>query len=169
MLERLLEAGLAFWLVLFGWLSIGNGPEQPATTATSSETVVTWVIDGDTFAIATGERVRLLGVDTPERDECYYQEATDFLRDWLEGETVRLEVDERETDVYDRLLRYVFVNREPDGTATSTELLVNDVLLQRGYADYLPIGPDRRYRLRFRESWEAAQALERGRWGVCGE
>ena len=172
MWERLLEVILAFVLVVSGWVSSGDQVVTPPTAdpaPTSTQVLVTRVIDGDTIDIATGERVRFLGVDTPERGECFYSESTDFVREWLEGEAVRLERDERETDIYDRLLRYIFIERTPAGEATSTEFLVNDVLLAKGYADYLPIGPDRRYRLQFRDSWEAAQAAERGRWGACGE
>ena len=167
MWERLVEALMAFWMVLFGWASVGDVVEQEPVAATSTHAVVTYVIDGDTFDIDSGERVRLFGIDTPERDECYFDESTDFVRAWLEGQTVRLEQDVRERDVYGRLLRYVFIDREPDGTPTSTELLVNDVLLQEGYAEYLPIGPDRRYRLQFRESYEAARASARGLFGAC--
>ena len=172
MWEHLFEAVIAFFLVLFGWSGLGEvtaPPTEEGEQVLSSEVVVAYVIDGDTFDTADGERVRLLGVDTPEREECYYQESTEFVRQWLEGATVRLESDVREVDTYGRLLRYVFIDQEPDGSATSTELLVNDVLLAEGYATYLPIGPDRRYRLQFRDSWEAAQAREVGRWSVCDE
>lgn len=173
MWERLVEAVLAFVLVFFGWLSVGDVIESGSATlsktyvGTSTYAMVTRVIDGDTIDIDTGERVRFLGIDTPEIDECYYAESTEFVRDWLEGQTVRLEQDVRERDVYERLLRYIFIAREPDGTATTTELLVNDILLQKGHAEYLPIGPDRRYRLQFQDSLEASQAAERGRWGAC--
>ena len=169
MWDRVFEAVVAFFLVLFGWLSIGDAQDVSPDMATSTEAVVVRVIDGDTFDIDTGERVRLLGIDTPEREECYFAESTAFVRSWLEGQTVRLERDQRETDVYERLLRYVFIAREPDGTATTSELFVNDVLLQKGYADYLPIGPDRRYRLAMRESYEAARASARGLWSVCAD
>lgn len=49
------------------------------------------VIDGDTFDIVldddgTKERVRMLGINTPERHACYYKEATAFTRSLLSGQ-----------------------------------------------------------------------------------
>ncbi len=170
MLDRLFDAVVAFVMVLFGWVSVGDLSEpapSEESLAASSYAVVARVIDGDTIDLDNGERVRFLGIDTPEIGECYYAESTEFVRSWLEGETVRLERDIRNRDIYDRLLRYIFIETEPDGSATTTELLVNDWLLASGYAEYLPIGPDRRYRLQFRASFEAAQVAERGRWGEC--
>ena len=82
---------------------------------------------------------------------------------------MRLERDVRNRDVHDRLLRYVFITQTPDGQATSSEILVNRTLLQEGYADYLPIGPDRRYRLDFRADHEAAVATGQGRWSTCAD
>lgn len=130
---------------------------------------VAYVIDGDTFDTSEGERIRLLGIDTPERNECYYVESSYFVKNWLEGKKVFLEKDVRDTDVYGRSLRYVFINYEPNGVATSTKILVNKELLKRGYADYLPIGPDRRYRLEFRDVWDRAKMEGKGRWSECIE
>ena len=67
---------------------------------------VSRVIDGDTFVSPAG-RVRLFGVDTPERGQRCFQEATDRLRQ-LAGTTVRVETGPRDTDRYGRLLYYVF-------------------------------------------------------------
>lgn len=172
---NLYEAFVAFVVAVVAGLSVLFGfgvPAEPGAesvrVATSSSVhAVTRVIDGDTIDIDTGERVRLLGIDTPEIGECYYEESTAFLRAWIEGETVRLERDVRERDVHDRLLRYVFIAREPDGAATSSEVLVNLELLSRGYALSLPIGPDDRYRSRFFAAQEEAQAVREGRWGAC--
>jgi micrococcal nuclease len=84
---------------------------------------VTWVVDGDTISVRLGdvrERIRLIGVDTPEtndiRDE--YKQAAYDARDWLiarlKGRTVALEsdpvVDDR--DKHGRLLRYVYLDGE---------------------------------------------------------
>ncbi|MCH8279369.1 MAG: thermonuclease family protein [Chloroflexi bacterium] len=67
---------------------------------------VSRVIDGDTFDSPAG-RVRLSGVDTPERGQRCSKEATDRLRQ-LAGTTVRVEAGPRETDRYGRLLYYVY-------------------------------------------------------------
>ncbi len=58
--------------------------------------VATYVVDGDTFDVAMGERVRLVDVDTPERGQVGYSEASYFLGQLIYGERVYLDVD----DVY---------------------------------------------------------------------
>lgn len=160
--------------ILLAWLGMGwSGPppEQPVPAppppAERTTHTVAHVIDGDTIVLENGEHVRLLGIDTPEREECYYDAARTFLRDWLTGQTIALERDVRNRDDYDRLLRYIYIRTTPTGAATTTPQFVNEVLLRRGYATILPIGNDRRYRAQFRASYDAAQAAERGRWQVC--
>jgi micrococcal nuclease len=124
---------------------------------------VAYVIDGDTIELGSGERVRLLGIDTPELDECYYQEATDFARDLMNGQSVRLETDVTDRDKYDRLLRHVFVVYDSE-----EEVHVNYELIENGYAEILPIPPDRAYRAEFRQAERLAEETELGRWGECG-
>ena len=73
---------------------------------------VTRVIDGDTFIsgrTTSGEelRIRLFGVDTPERGEPCFDEATERLRE-LAGDSVRIEYGPRQIDRYGRLLAYVY-------------------------------------------------------------
>jgi hypothetical protein len=65
------------------------------------------VIDGDTLDLTDGTRVRLYGVDTPERGEPCFTEATDRLRQ-LAGSTVRLENGPRATDSFGRRLAYAY-------------------------------------------------------------
>lgn len=66
------------------------------------------VIDGDTFRLESGESVRLLGVDTPEKGEPLFEEAKAFARAALSGHPVRLLLcDRQERDRYGRLLAFV--------------------------------------------------------------
>ncbi len=84
------------------------------------------IIDGDTLEVRSAETsltVRLYGVDTPEREEACYQEATDRLEE-LAGGTVQLLPDARLTDPFDRQLRYVYT---ADGT------LIDEALVAEGY------------------------------------
>src|SRR5438094_8850230 len=83
---------------------------------TAGAVVVTHVIDGDTVDIAGGgrhQRVRLLGVDTPETVDprrpvgCFGPQAAAFTRARLQGRRVRLEFDRQVRDKYGRLLAYV--------------------------------------------------------------
>jgi micrococcal nuclease len=118
------------------------------------------VIDGDTLVVAGGERVRLIGVDTPELRpvECYGRAATRELRRLVGGRRVRLERDVEERDRYGRLLAYV---RRGDG------LLVNAELVRRGFAQPLTVPPNVRHAARFRRLAREARRERRGLWRAC--
>ncbi len=94
------------------------------------------VIDGDTIEVEMdGEqyRVRYIGVDTPERDEPFYSEASEANQAYLSGEYLLLVKDVSETDRYGRLLRYVFAGEDR---------FVNYELVREGYATSLTYPPD---------------------------
>jgi micrococcal nuclease len=104
-----------FWLVL-GLLSIAAALSCTASSYSADPTGISCtdcplipvdrVIDGDTFDSAPG-RVRLYGVDAPERgDECF-REATDRLQE-LAGDSVRVDLGPREMDEFNRVLAYVY-------------------------------------------------------------
>ena len=78
--------------------------------------ITSWtVVDGDTIK-TDGQSIRILGYDTPERGECGYDEASEFLADLLATGTVSLTADSGDdTDKYDRLLRHVLVDGKPVG------------------------------------------------------
>ena len=102
-----------------------------SSIAWSSETArVTRVVDGDTLVVNIAgqeERVRLIGVDTPETVhpqkpvEYFGKEASAFTKGIAEGQSVRLEADPQNTnrDKYRRLLRYVYL---PDGRLLNAEM-----------------------------------------------
>jgi len=114
--------------------------------------VVTRVIDGDTIDIDIDgkvDRVRYIGMNTPERDEPCFDEATQANVDLVAGHEVRLEKDFSETDRYGRLLRYVYVG----------DVFVNKALVADGYAEAVLYEPDNRYYELFGElEAEAAQS-----------
>lgn len=147
-------------------------PGLPAAPVSGSETAtVVRVVDGDTLIIDRGngtERLRLIGVDTPETVqpnspvECFGPEASAYLTDLLSGETVSLDLDpgQGDTDRYDRLLRYVWV-ASGDGTWSSVEAL----LLSGGYAE--PYRDAHERKAGFDALAAEAQANGRGLWGAC--
>jgi micrococcal nuclease len=127
---------------------------------------VTSVVDGDTLDVrwdGRTERVRLLGVDTPETVDphrpvgCYGPEAAAFTHRRLEGRTVRLRFDRQRRDRYGRLLAYV----EVDGRR------FNDDLLTGGYARLLVIPPNGRHARAMLDEELAARSAGRGLWGAC--
>jgi micrococcal nuclease len=87
---------------------------------------VTRVVDGDTIILNGNERVRLIGVDTPETVhpqkpvEYYGKEASAFTKRLCEGKSVRLEYDWQRKDRYGRTLAYVYLE---DGTFLNAEII----------------------------------------------
>ncbi len=112
---------------------------------TSGETgLVTRVIDGDTIDVnLNGDtvRVRYVGVNTPERDEPCYADATAANEALVLGQSVRLEIDQSDTDRFDRLLRYVYVG----------DTFVNESLVSQGFAEAVLYNPDDREFDNFRQ------------------
>lgn len=88
---------------------------SPAADSSSHTAVVSRVIDGDTVELASGERVRLLGIDTPERGECHFGTASEAMAGLVLGERVTLTRDGDDRDHYDRLLRYIDVGSTDAG------------------------------------------------------
>lgn len=99
-------------------------------------------MDGDTIdVLIDGEefRLRYIGMDTPERGELGFAEATAANVALVSGKTVTLEKDISETDRFGRLLRYVYVDGE----------MVNMRLVEDGYAIPATFPPDVRYQEQF--------------------
>jgi micrococcal nuclease len=128
--------------------------------------VVVRVVDGDTVHVrlASGrERVRYIGVDTPEvsgATECWGRRATAANARLVGGRRVRLRTDVERRDRYGRLLAYV--ERVADG------LDVNGELLRRGHARALAVGPNLTRAARHARLARAARRAGRGLWGACG-
>jgi len=130
----------------------------------SSVHLVEYVVDGDTLEIENDVRLRLIGIDTPERDECGYQEATDFLRNLVDGEHIRIVKDISGSDQYGRLLRYVYL---PSDVSEKDDVLVNESILRAGLAQTLSIAPDNRYRDLFATAQDEAKRAGLGIWSKC--
>ncbi len=119
------------------------------------------VVDGDTFQIEGGERVRMIGVNTPETVkpnhpvEYFGKEASNYTKKLLTGQTVTLRFDVELRDKYGRLLAYVYL---PDGT------FVNDKLVREGYARIMTIPPNVAYADQFLASEREARKNHRGLW-----
>jgi micrococcal nuclease len=72
--------------------------------------VVERVIDGDTVVVSNNTHVRLLGINTPEKGEFYYQEAKDFLANLTLNKTIKLEYGKEKKDLYGRTLAYIILD-----------------------------------------------------------
>jgi micrococcal nuclease len=142
-----------------------RGPGPPGPVGFGSYQV-TRVTDGDTIHVQLGsrdERVRLIGVNTPEvpwyggRGECFGVEAGLYTRGRLTGRTVRLSIDRDLRDRYGRLLAYAYVGSE----------LFNLTLVQLGYATADPVRPDVRFAHAFDRAEGMARARKAGLWRTC--
>lgn len=132
--------------------------------------IVKEVVDGDTVIAEVAdrtERVRLIGIDTPEATggflpvECYGDEASEFTKSLLPpGTEVRLTRDAEARDRYDRLLAYV--HRAGDG------LFVNLEIAAKGYAEALVIDPNTTHASAFYAVAATARDQGLGLWGACG-
>lgn len=98
---------------------------------------VSYVVDGDTIHLQGGEKVRLVGIDTPEIKEPGGQVAKEFVENLCPpGTQIGLNVDDLDpTDSYDRTLAVVYV--KIDGNWTN----LNAELLRKGLAEVMFIPP----------------------------
>ncbi len=160
------------WLVVLAGACGGaseGGSKTTTTVVRQSNAVLLRVIDGDTIdATFDGveERVRLIGIDTPETKkentpiECFGPEATGFTKSLLAvGAPLYIERDVVGRDDYGRLLGYVY--RVDDG------LFVNREIVAQGYANVLTISPNVAFAEQFVDAAREAEAADRGLWSAC--
>ncbi|MDO8661928.1 MAG: thermonuclease family protein [Candidatus Omnitrophota bacterium] len=139
-----------------------------------ADILVTRAVDGDTLLLESGERVRLIGIDTPEMHESnkLYRDAQrtkqdvttiqklgrrayEFTRDLIEGKRVSLEFDVEKYDKYKRLLAYAYLK---DGT------FVNAKIVEEGYASLMTYPPNVKYADLFLKLYREARQNQRGLW-----
>lgn len=118
---------------------------------------VTKVIDGDTVVIGSGETVRYIGIDSPEKNDCFASEATNENKNLVLGKEVILEKDVSETDRYGRILRLVYIG----------DILVNDYLVRQGFAKAYRYPPDVKFSDQFGQAEQEARDNNRGLWSIC--
>ena len=155
---------LAAVVVLLSLLIARYGNWQVAEYQLSNSEYASWVkkvIDGDTVELTNGERVRYIGINTPEiahygkAAEYYGKEAKEFNKRLVLGKNIRLEFDEERYDKYSRTLAYVYLE---DGT------FVNAELVKLGYAKTMPIKPNTRYAELFKQMQNEAKIKRKGVW-----
>lgn len=134
---------------------------------TAYNATVTRVVDGDTLEVnykGQSESVRLLLIDTPETvhpqkpKEPFGPEASQYVKDKLVGEKVRIEVGIEERDNYGRLLAYVFIEDET----------IQEMLLRNGLAATAYLYNDLRMLEDFHAAQQTAIDAEIGVWSIPG-
>ena len=127
------------------------------------------VVDGDTIDIAIGgntERVRLIGIDTPETKhptkgiECFGPEASAYTEQLLpKGTKLRVERDIEARDKYGRLLLYVYIE--------NSNVFVNLDLVLQGYARPMVFEPNTAHKADFAQAAMQAELRNVGLWQAC--
>lgn len=131
-----------------------------ALSATAWALQVSEVIDGDTIRLDNGQKVRYIGVNTPETHRtdkitrAMGERARAYNESLVLGKTVRLEFDVQEKDRFGRTLAYVYI----DG------LFVNAELVSSGYASASPFKPNTKYASLFKKLEQEARYNKKGLW-----
>lgn len=168
LLGRFLPKNLSTSTPTTATLSASPISTSPNVISESTELVrVTRVIDGDTIEISGGQKVRYIGVDTPETVDpnqptgCFGKEASLKNQELVLGRQVRLEKDVSETDRFSRLLRYVYI------TENGNEIMVNEELVKQGFALASSYPPDIKYQEILSAAQTEARDKNRGLWASC--
>jgi micrococcal nuclease len=155
-----LAALVALAAVAYLARNLPNDFLRPKPSPTGGWRVVERVVDGDTLVLDGGERVRLIGVDTPESVdphrpvERFSKEAAAFTRRLAEGKRARLEFGDESRDRFKRTLAYVWLE---DGTFLNAEII------RQGYGHAYTRFPFR-YAEQFRALEREARENRRGLW-----
>lgn len=164
---------LSFLLIVFTFLygDLGRTPSLPPSGVLGADTgeraKVARVVDGDTIVLNTGQKVRYIGMNTPETVDprkpvqCFGKEASAENKTLVGGKMVRIVKDVSETDRYGRLLRYVYVQTD------NGEIFVNETLVREGYARATSYPPDIAKQDIFRAAEQDAREHGRGLWSTC--
>ena len=131
---------LIFFLINYSWVN----SYFIRDFSNKENTLAARVVDGDTIETGNHVKIRLLGINCPEKGEEYYAEAKSFLESLILNKTIELESGKENRDLYNRSLRYIFI----DGKNANLELIKN------GLANaYFPSGKDKHYN-EFFEAWD---------------
>lgn len=144
---------LVYFLIIINFVFLGFlfGRISSYTVYEYVKANLTEVTDGDTIETDLG-KVRLLGINTPEKNRGGYEEAKDFLLNFR-GKEIELVKLKEDKDQYGRLLRYVFYNREN----------INEEILERGLA-HVYIYTEDDFSSELRKAEENAREQEIGIW-----
>ncbi len=156
-------------LFLFAFALLLSSCSNESLNTSPNSATVKRVVDGDTIEIAIGgktERVRLIGVDTPETKhptkgvECYGPEASAYTEQLLPtGTALRVERDIEARDKYGRLLLYVYI--------ADRNVFVNLDLVMNGYARPMVFEPNTAHKADFAQAATQAELRNVGLWQAC--
>jgi micrococcal nuclease len=141
-IDKLILVFIVLALISLNYQPIDNFLED--TFSSQQEVFVERIIDGDTIESDIGN-IRLLGINTPEKGEFYYEQAKDFLENELLNKTVILEFTGDRYDKYNRTLAYIFLDSEN----------INIELVKVGLANYYFYEGRDRYSNELEDAWQS--------------
>ena len=141
-----------FAVSIFILVSLITFPHPGIADYPDGNYAVSHVINGDTFALADGTMVRLIGIDAPDVGEYCFEQATQRLASLISNKSVYLEKDLTEWDASSNLLRYVYVG----------ETFVNLTLVNEGYAWAVTNPPDIQYDALLTNAEQSAKNSNKG-------
>ena len=121
---------------------------DPTTTQTLQ---VSRIIDGDTIETSSGIIIRLIGINTPEKQMPFHQEATNYLKQQIQNKTIQLET--YGIDKYSRTLAYIFLDDKN----------INKQILQQGLGTLYYYEKDQHYK-ELKQAEEFARLNQKGLW-----
>jgi micrococcal nuclease len=138
-------------------LAACTGTETTASTTPGIAAHVVKVLDGDSLIVdidGIQEKIRLIGVNAPEHDECYGRESATRLRDLLDDTDITVATDIEARDQYGRLLAYVY----RDGVLINEEVAFRGLVLARAYE------PNTAYQEQIDRAADEARESQSGMW-----
>ncbi len=136
--------------------TISNNPVEPVLKYECKVFLVTYVLDGDTIEIETGERVRYDGIDAPEKNTANGLLSLAMNEKLVKDKRIILEYIPDSYDIYGRRLAYIWADNK----------LVNEVLVEEGLAKvyYYQSGKRDKYRPRLENAQARAKEEHKGLW-----
>lgn len=133
---------------------LGNKESLALTNTAKTEILISKVLDGDTIQTSSGERIRYIGINAPEKGEPNSSEATEVNKELVLGRKVYLELDVQKKDRYGRTLAYVFVE----------DVFINLEIVKNGLAVSETIQPNVKYQNEFVKAQKEARENCLGLW-----
>jgi len=115
------------------------------------ESQVSRIIDGDTIETSNGIIIRLIGINTPEKSQPFYQEAKTYLTQLIQNKTIQIET--YGTDKYSRTLAYIFLDDKN----------INEQILKQGLATLYYYEKDQHYK-KLKQAEEFARLNQKALW-----
>ena len=146
-----------------------NAKGKVGTAVCGEKAKITKVIDGDTYWVKTTSgdkfKVRLIGVDTPEsvnpnssKNTTWGKKISKWAKKHLKGKKVFLEYDMQRSDIYNRVLAYIYLN------ANKCTDMLNKKLVKKGYARAVYYYPNKMYKKVFEKLQKWAKKHKKGFW-----